>query len=115
MLCSISKDDKNQDIYKQMVVLMTTKLNRIINSKDSKADINELMKDWYTKVLTKTKDHELALRMTRMIPSVIFNVITKDNAKIMPIMSKGLDMNRLAELSALSIDEKAGIGTWRMS
>lgn len=109
MLCSISGNEKNRKLYLDVYKYASAVITSSINNPDAKFDVNQMMLNIYTNVNSKKQDHELAVRMARMVPYAVFNTLAKDPGSVMPLIAKGLDFNQLATLSSLAMDEAGGI------
>jgi hypothetical protein len=109
MICSLSKDDKNYSVYLKLYKHLSAELNKIANTPSATLNITDLMKEMYNDVFNKTQDHELAIRFSRMIPTIVLNVAVKDTSLLTPLMQKGLSLDQTGILAAKSMDPVKGI------
>ena len=108
MFCSFNTGD-NQKVYKAFTTALTAIMNDIANNPTGKFDIKEIMKMIYDRTMARTSDHEQSVNNARMVPNIIMKIATRDKASAVPLLSKGLDIGSLFNLSLAVESEKDGM------
>jgi hypothetical protein len=108
MFCSFNTGD-NQKVYKAFTTALTAIMNDIANNPTGKFDIKEVMKMIYDRTMARTSDHEQSVNNARMVPNIIMKIATRDKASAVPLLSKGLDIGALFNLSLAVESEKDGM------